>query len=307
MIPESADRVLIVGNPKAGLGRARPAIRELVACLESVHLIPERVDDLDQLTALAEQYHAQGRLRAIVAAGGDGTMAEVVNRTQPDMPITVLPLGTANLLARHFGLGPDPATLAHIIRRGATIKLDAGKANGRIFVLMAGCGFDADVVHRLHQRRTAAGVTYWTYARPILEAIRSYRYPHLRVYCEQETLEGRTTTKMVARWAFVINLPCYAGGLNLAHEAVASDGLLNVSTLRNGSLWYGLWYVGNVLSGRTRSMADYRTCTATRVRIESKEPVHYQLDGDPGGMLPLEIEVLPARITLVHPAAGRTG
>ena len=54
-------------------------------------------------------------------------------------------------------------------------------------------------------------------------------------------------------------------------------------------------------------MADYRTCNATRVRIESKEPVHYQLDGDPGGMLPLEIEVLPARITLVHPAAGRTG
>ncbi|MEX2111883.1 MAG: diacylglycerol kinase family protein [Pirellulales bacterium] len=295
-----------MANPKAGMGRCEAAIRQLVTCLEAVHLAPVRVGDLNQLTELAANTHAQGRLRAIVAVGGDGTVAEIVNRTQPDMPITVLPHGTANLLARHFGLEADPETLAHVIRRGATIRLDAGRANGRIFVLMVGCGFDADVVHRMHQRRTAAGVTYWTYARPILEAIRSYRYPRLRVYCERETPTGRTTTKMVARWAFVINLPCYAGGLNLAPEAIATDGVLNVSTLRNGSIWYGLWYIGHVLSGRTASIADYRTATVTRVRIESREPVHYQLDGDPGGMLPLEVEVLPGRITLLHPAAGRT-
>ncbi len=304
MISEAADRVLIVANPKAGMGRCESAIGQLVTCLEAVHLVPERVGDLDQLSELAESYHAAGHLRAIVAAGGDGTVAEIVNRTLPEMPITVLPLGTANLLARHFGLGADPATLAHVIRRGVTTRLDAGRANGRIFVLMVGCGFDADVVHRMHQRRTAAGVTYWTYARPILEAIRSYRYPRLRVYCETETPGGAVQAKMVGRWAFVINLPCYAGGLNLAPEAIATDGLLNVSTLRNGSLWYGLWYIGHVLTGRTRSIADYRTATVTRVRIESREPVHYQLDGDPGGMLPLDVEVLPARITLLYPGAA---
>jgi diacylglycerol kinase family enzyme len=301
LISEEADRVLIVANPKAGSGRRPGAVQQLARSLEAVHLAPQIVDDLDQLAELAQAYFAKGCLRAIVAAGGDGTVAEVVNRTLPDMPITVFPLGTANLLARHFGIDANPVTLAQTIRHGETSRLDAGRANGRLFVLMVGCGFDADVVHRMHRRRTAAGVTYWTYARPILEAIRSYRYPHVRVYCESDTPAGRTTVKMVARWAFVINLPCYAGGLNLAPEAVGTDGLLNVSTLRNGSLWYGLWYLWHVVSRRTASIADYRTATVTRVRIESRETVQYQLDGDPGGTLPLEVVVLPKRITLLHP------
>ncbi len=113
MISETADRVLIVGNPKAGSGRSPGAVRELVASLESVHLVPEMVDDLNELAELAAEHFAKGYLRAIVAAGGDGTVAEVVNRTQPEMPITVFPLGTANLLARHFGIDRDPAALAH--------------------------------------------------------------------------------------------------------------------------------------------------------------------------------------------------
>lgn len=301
MLPDESNRVLIVGNPTAGMGRCPHAVQQLARCLEAVHLAPRIVDNLDELAELADLYQMRGELRAIVAAGGDGTVAEVVNRTQPDMPITVFPLGTANLLARHFGLSADPEALAHTIRHGKCTRLDAGRANGRLFVLMVGCGFDADVVHRMHRRRTTSGVTYWTYARPILEAIRSYRYPQVRVYCETETPGGVVTTKMVARWAFVINLPCYAGGLNLAPEALATDGLLNVTTLRRGSLWHGLWYLGHVLSGRAASMADYRTATVTRVRIESREPVQYQLDGDPGGTLPLEVIVLPRRIALLHP------
>ncbi len=78
-----------------------------------------------------------------------------------------------------------------------------------------------------------------------------------------------------------------------------------MSTFRNGSLWHGLRYLGYIALGRTRSIADFRTTIATRVRIESDEPVPYQLDGDPGGTLPLEVEMLPGRLTLLEPVGFR--
>jgi diacylglycerol kinase family enzyme len=227
-----------------------------------------------------DRYQAAGELRAVVAAGGDGTVAEVANRLPADVPIAVFPLGTANLLAGHLGVDGHAPSFAQMVRAGHTQHLDAGRANGRIFLLMAGCGFDADVVRRVHRRR-GSGITYWHYARPIIESIRSYRYPDLRVYCERDG-KRESEQAIAARWAFVFNLPCYAGGLQLAPEAVGDDGLL---------------------VRRARSIGDYHTAMATRVRIESDEAVPYQLDGDPGGMLPLDIEVLPRRLTVVRPLA----
>ena len=104
-----------------------------------------------------------------------------------------------------------------------------------------------------------------------------------------------------ARWVFVVNLPDYAGGLRLAPDAVGTDGMLDVCTFGQGSLWHGLKYLGFVAIGQHKVLADCTTARVRRVRIESTEEVRYQLDGDPGGFLPLEIEVLPERMTLVAP------
>jgi diacylglycerol kinase family enzyme len=307
MTDEWGNRVLVVTNPVAGAGPRGRVVHQIVASLEAAHLAPELIHDLDELESRADRYHQAGQLRAIVAAGGDGTVAEVANRTQPGVPITVFPLGTANLLAGYLGMDDDPAHLAQTLLDGRLRRIDAGRANGRLFVLMVGCGFDADVVRRVHARRTPAGITYWTYARPILEAIRSYRYPDLRVYCERAQ-HGETASEcIVARWVFVTNLPCYAGGLRMSPEAVGDDGLLNVATFKNGSLWHGLRYLGYVRFGRASTSRDYHAMAVTRVRIESDEPVSYQLDGDPGGMLPLVVEVLPGRLTLLQPPSAGEG
>ena len=264
-------------------------------------LAPRIVASLGELDHLANELYSAGQLRAIVAAGGDGTVAEIVNRTTNDIPVTVFPLGTANLLARYFRVEANPAKVAHMILEGATIRLDAGRANGRVFLLMAGCGFDADVVERLHRRRTGSHISYWSWTRPILESIRSYRYPDLRVYCEPMSGSNLELCGESVRWVFVVNLPAYAGGLQLAPEAVATDGALNLSTFEKGTLWHGLRYLAHVACGWHRRLADYRTRLVRRLRIESHEQVPYQLDGDPGGYLPLDIEVLPQRVTLVVP------
>jgi diacylglycerol kinase (ATP) len=302
-VDSASDRVLVVANPSAGARERGQDVTDLIGALAKRGLAPQLVTDLSLLDQLVRRYRSLGQLRAIVGAGGDGTIAEIVNRTEPDVPVTVYPLGTANLLASYFQIQRDPAALAHTLVEGATLRLDAGRANGRIFLLMAGCGFDADVVERLHRKRNGQHITYWTYARPILESIRSYRYPNLRVYCESTPGSDWIAAPRHACWAFFINLPCYAGGLQLVPEAVGTDGLLDSCTFSSGSFWNALRYLGYVALRRHRVLSDFTCSTVVRARIESDEPVPYQLDGDPGGMLPLELEVLPERLTLVAPLA----
>jgi diacylglycerol kinase family enzyme len=106
-----------------------------------------------------------------------------------------------------------------------------------------------------------------------------------------------------ARWAFVVNLPGYAGGLNTVPTALGNDGLLDVCTFKHGFFWHGLRYAASVAVGMHQKLSDCLCWQARRLRIESDAEVPYQLDGDPGGLLPVEIEVLPRRLTLIVPAS----
>ena len=107
----------------------------------------------------------------------------------------------------------------------------------------------------------------------------------------------------MARWVFVVNLPCYAARLQFAPGALGTDGKLEVATFRYGSLLQGFRYLSYLWThGLSRlSASDYGRLQARRIRIEADAPVRYQLDGDPGGLLPLAIEVLPGRLTLLAP------
>jgi YegS/Rv2252/BmrU family lipid kinase len=298
-----ARRILLAVNPRAGARAGDRHVQQLRGLLERQGYSVSVCQSLDQVTQQAHRLHADGQLRCLVAVGGDGTAAELVNRTPAGLPIAIYPLGTANLLASYVGLRANPFAFAEMIAEGRSISFDAGCANGRVFLLMAGCGFDADVVRRLHERRSGH-ISKWSYAKPILSSIRSYQYPLLRISCEAkgDDCQAWSTT---ARWAFVANLPAYGGGLRLTPAADGTDGLLNVCTFQRGSLWHGLRYLGFVLARQHYRLADCTLASGCRLRIESDDQVPYQLDGDPGGTLPLEIEVLPARFQLMVPAACR--
>ena len=108
---------------------------------------------------------------------------------------------------------------------------------------------------------------------------------------------------MSARWLFAFNLPCYGGGLRIAPQADGSDGLLDVCTFRRGGLWHGLRYVAAVLLRQQHRLADFAVHRVARgCGSPSEAEVPYQLDGDPGGFLPVEIEVAAGTVD-----AGRAG
>jgi diacylglycerol kinase family enzyme len=299
-LPPSADRVLISVNPTAGRGAGRPIVERLTELLRQHGQQVEVLSDLARTEELAGQWHTAGRLRALVAAGGDGTIAEMLNRTPPGVPIGLLPLGTENLLAKYVGLTPTAEAACAAIMAGRTARLDAGRAAGRLFTLMVSCGFDADVIERLHLNRSGP-IRHWSYAKPILQAIRSYEYPELKVYFDQEPVGAAWPQSVSARWMFLFNLPCYARGLPLAPEAGGNDGWFDLCTFQRGTLWHALRYLTATVRRRHPTLRDCFTARVRRVRVESSVRVPYQLDGDPGGVLPVDIEILPERFTLVLP------
>lgn len=295
--------VLISVNPRAGQRHRGALIDQLCGELAERNFPCETFTDIADFEQRATELHAEEHLRAVVAAGGDGTIALLANRTPPGAPLAILPLGTENLLSKHFGLAADVPSLAQIIADGCTWQLDMGDAGGRLFSLMAGCGFDAEVVRLLHTERKG-NIHHLSYIKPIVEAIRTYEYPELRVrYVPVDSADADLSEELTARWVFVVNVPRYAGGLNLAPGARGDDGLLDVCTFREGSLWNGLVYLGGVMFGQQESMQDFSHIRTRRLRIEAATPVPYQLDGDPGGHLPLEICVRPGRLTVLVPRA----
>ncbi len=296
-----ADHVIVSVNPVAGAASSGLRAERLRELASGCGLSVEIVSDLEHLTARTNELHASGRLRALVGVGGDGTAAELVNRTRPGVPLTMLPGGTENLLARHLQIGRTPEEVCETIRSGRLVRMDAGRAGDRIFLVMLSCGFDADVVHRLHRRR-GGHIRHLSYAWPIWESLRGYPFPELHVHCESVDGEHEDMEiSLSAGWVFAFNLPCYGGGFRIAPQADGSDGRLDLCAFRLRSFWHSLRFVAAVSCGWHHRMRNCVMLQARRLRITSTMPVPYQLDGDPGGTLPVEVEVIPGRLTLLVP------
>ncbi len=295
-LPETADHVLVSFNPKAGSGRRRRNVQQLVDLLQDRGLKTETLTSLDSVSDRATELLADGRLRAVVGAGGDGTIHALLNCLPEHAPLAMLPLGTESLLAKFHRQPRGARPLTKMLLDGHTRSFDAGRANGKLFLLMASAGFDAEVARRMHESRTG-NITHLSYAWPILAAIRQYEYPPMKI----EFATNEETQTLEARFCFIFNLPQYGIGLKFTPEADGTDGLLNFCAFRGGSFWHGLKYLTAVSLGRHQRLKDCNTEVATRIRITSEVQVPYQVDGDPGGRLPLELDVLPRRVKLIVP------
>lgn len=274
--------VAIQRNRRSGSGRQHRAVIGLIRELRRLGYVPRlfgRREFLDaELVRRAEQPPV-----AIVAAGGDGTALDVLNR-HPTAAVAILPLGTENLLARQLGIPRrDGAFVAQMIARGQTRPIDLGQVGAQRFAIMASVGFDSEVLHQTHAAR-GGSITRWAYVPPVLRTLVRYRFPPVRVYVDDDP------RAIVGGLALVANLPEYALQLPLTPGARADDGRLDVAVFPHRSPFQFLRDLGNVVLGRSGGIARF---TATRVRIEADVTLPVQADGDPAGSTPVEIRVLP--------------
>ena len=114
VLPVDSRHVVIAVNPKAGAIAADDRVSRLANLLGNQGLQVAILSDLNEVAQRCDDLYTEGRLRALIGVGGDGTAAELVNRTLPGVPLSVLPSGNENLLARHFGMGQSPEECARL-------------------------------------------------------------------------------------------------------------------------------------------------------------------------------------------------
>jgi diacylglycerol kinase family enzyme len=292
-----ADRraVLISLNPRAGRRSCHARVESIRESLThsgySVRVSP----DLAELAALAAEGLQAGDVRAVIAVGGDGTASVVRNHVPLEVPMVHVPMGTENLLGRYMGQATQPGDVCRTIREGVVVGLDLGSANGKHFLLMISAGFDAEVVRTLHENRRG-NISRLAYVGPTLRTIRSYGYPQMRLYSEDAAGQA-----LECRWLFGFNLPLYAFGLPIAPDANATDGKLDLCAFERGNIGSVFRYLWHVRLGVHSRLADTTMLRSSRFRLEAppETTIAYQVDGDWGGTLPVDVEIFPGQLRMM--------
>jgi len=212
-------------------------------------------------------------------------------------PVVVVPLGTANLMSKHLGVDWSERRLQrdlpNAIAEHQVKSLDAATANGQLFLLMAGVGIDAHIVHELDRTRTGP-IDITSYALPAALALQSYSYSPIEVEVDGKIVFGRKPAL-----AFVGNVAEYGTGFPVLPMARSDDGVLDVCVLPCASRVDLLKLAMLVATGDHLRAEGVIYTTAKRVRIVASNEVPVQIDGEASGHLPLEIAMLQQRIPFI--------
>jgi diacylglycerol kinase (ATP) len=288
--------VAIIGNPIAGTGGAVDGIRRLEARLSELgcRVTTRWTGEPGDTTAPAR--NLEGAADCLIVAGGDGTIHQILNslRDPGRTPLAILPVGTANILARDLGLPRQIEEAARMVLAGKVRKIDMGTiAPGRRFMMVASCGFDAMVIRALHARRRGT-LGARRYPLAILETLMNYTVPTLRV-----SVDGKPP--VVGAMVVVANTPTYAGIMSVADRARLDSAHLDVVVIRFGSITALTRYAWMSWRKRLSKLPDVAYLTGTSVRVESDMPVDVEVDGECSGHTPVEIGLKPAAVPLVVP------
>lgn len=290
----------MIVNPIAGACHQARALAQLSARLRYQGVAVERLDTGGPGDARRMAANAPGEADAVIVVGGDGTVGEVADGlTGSTVPLVIWPTGTENLVAKSLGFRAEPEIAAACILRGQDRPLDVGLANGRSFLLVAGVGFDAEVVHRLVRSRRGH-ITHLSYFWPLWRTFWEHRWPVIRVYNEGRPFwYGRGMV-------FLGNMARYALGLPVVRDARPDDGLLDLCIFCCQDQIQLLGHSIRTVFARHIEHPDMRYIRVRQVRVESDEPLPVELDGDLGGFLPLEVSIRPGAVRVkVPPARAR--
>jgi len=289
------NEAVIIGNPNSGSAGDEGYLESFADTLRAGGLTvevlnTERPDHATELAAAAGD-------RLVIAAGGDGTVNEVLNGLSEGATLGILPLGTANVLARELGLPLDPAGACERILTGTVSRMDVGVATdgegtGRRFACMAGIGFDADVVREVGPR--------------LKRYLRSLAFPlvALKVFLrgDQPRLHIRDgDTTHVAQYAVVANGRYYGGDFETAEEASLTSGELQVVLVEKVGHLMRPDVMAHILAKKPldRTM---KSLASRGVAAESPAGgrVPVQIDGEVWGRLPMSFRIEPAAVGVIR-------
>ncbi|MGE3725830.1 MAG: diacylglycerol kinase family protein [Candidatus Sericytochromatia bacterium] len=243
---------------------------------------------------------AQLNYDVVIAAGGDGTINEVAQGlVHTPVKLGFLPVGTTNVLAREFKIPLNyEAALAYLPQAESRL-IDLGKLNQRHFLLMAGVGYDAEILMRVNKqfKNVAGKLAVFTSG---VENLFHHNPFVLRLRFEDAQGKRRKLKRRVMQ-IFVSNASTYATDYKIAEQAVMDDGLLELHIFKSKRFRDTLYSLLSLLLRRHKEWVDFEHYSIRKLRILARKPAPIQIDGDLVGYTPATIEIVPQALHILAP------
>ncbi|MGV2345028.1 MAG UNVERIFIED_CONTAM: lipid kinase [Methylobacterium ajmalii] len=283
-------------NPRSRSGSAdaaEAAVRRLEA--GGMALVRRPMGGQEDVTRVIQDL--AGAVEGIVVGGGDGSVNAVLEGAlAAKLPLGILPLGTANDLARTLGIPTDPPAAAGVIQAGHCRRIDLGRVNGHLFANVASLGLSVELTRRL----TAPLKRRWgRFGYPIAAA---QALIHAKPFVA-EVRCGPLSERMSVRQIAVGNGVFYGGGMSVYEAAQIDDGCLDFYSLEAHRRWWLLPVLLFLRGGRQRGLPGVRAfCSLDPIHIRTEPPLPVNTDGEITTTTPALFEVLPRALTVFTPA-----
>jgi diacylglycerol kinase (ATP) len=288
-------RALLLRNPKARRGQESlaPILQRLEAggidvTVETFEALPEIARDIVRLRHIAD---------LVIVCGGDGSVSSAaLAAMESRLPLGIIPMGTANDLARTLDIPMDLAGAADVIARGETRPVDVGTVNGHAFFNVASIGLSSDLAQSLDPglKKRFGRLGYAVAALKVLT-----RASHFGATIKEK---GRTTAVETYQIA-VGNGRHYGGGNVVEESAEIDDGHLDLYSLEMKNLWKLALMLRSFRSGTHGAWQEVRTARCVEFDIETKRPMPINTDGEIVTATPAHFKVHPKAITIFAPVA----
>ena len=263
--------LIVNGRSRRGAGAAETVTRVLRE--SGVPIIARDCERASDLSALISA--TKGEIESMIIGGGDGTLnAALPGLLETGLPLGIIPLGTANDLARTLGIPTDLAAAARIIACGKVQSVDVGEVNGHPFFNVASIGFGVDLTRALtsDSKRRFGTIGYAIAALRAVSRLRPFR---------AEIMHGHTIHLSRTIHVAVGNGRHYGGGMTVSEHARIDDGCLHIYSLEVDSLWRLLRLLPALRSGRHDAWKEIRSLEGEEIEVRTpRRPRSVNTDGE---------------------------
>lgn len=294
------EKMLFVFNPSSGKGQIKNKLMEIVSIFSragfEIIIYPTRA----AMDAYEKVSESDGVYDCIVCSGGDGTLNEVmsaVSRYRMSRPrIGYIPTGSTNDYASTLGISKDMCRAACSIAAGATMSVDIGKFNNRLFNYVAAFGLFTDISYKTPQNvKNVLG--HQAYILESLKSISKIETYSMAVRNKEELTTGNFIYGMIANSESIGGFKGVSG-----KQVLLNDGLFEVVLVREPKNPMDLQMIATGLIAREEDNPMIERFKTDHIILESDTPVSWTLDGENGGVHErVEISVIPKAVDIIVP------
>jgi diacylglycerol kinase (ATP) len=284
---------LFISNQKSG--KADNEFDHAVEILKAseINLIEEETEDPSLINELIRQN--RGKIDTVILAGGDGTMSSAAGLlSECGLALGILPVGTANDLARTLKIPESIEAAAAIIANGCLHSIDLGKVNDHWFINAAHIGLGVKINRTLTPELKSRWGRF-SYARSLIDAFKSMRPYRAEIVCDGEEFSVRSIHITVANGRF------YGGGMALSKEASVDDHKLRVFNLEPQSFWSLLSHSVVILGGQLKDREGVWLRSGRTLRIHTSRPMDIYADGEFISQTPANFDLQPNSLQVYVP------